>query len=89
VVTTTLARGDVAASAPDTLDPAPEPARHQRYDDFPPQKFYEEVCLLEQPFIKDDKQTVGDVVKDVVGTIGENITVRRFARFELGEELPN
>lgn len=52
-------------------------------------KFYEEICLLDQPFIKDDKKTVGDMVKEAIGQIGENISVRRFARFQLGEELPN
>lgn len=50
-------------------------------------KFYQEICLLDQPFIKDDKKKVSDIVKEAVGTIGENISVRRFARFQLGEEL--
>jgi elongation factor Ts len=50
-------------------------------------KWYEEVCLLEQPFIKDDKKTVGQVVADKVSTIGENIKIRRFVRFVLGEGL--
>jgi elongation factor Ts len=45
------------------------------------------VVLLEQPFIKDPKQTIGDLVKAAIGKLGENIVVRRFARFELGEEL--
>jgi len=48
-------------------------------------KFYEEACLLEQPFIKDDKKTVGEVVKETIAATGENIQVRRFARFQLGE----
>jgi elongation factor Ts len=51
------------------------------------EKFYHEVCLLEQPFIKNDKETVEDVVKATIGKLGENIVVRRFARFNLGEEL--
>jgi len=50
-------------------------------------KFYSESCLLEQPFVKDDKQTVGDLVKAVSGKTGENIQVRRFARFLLGEAM--
>ena len=50
-------------------------------------KFYEEVCLLDQAFIKDDKKKVKDLVTDVIGTLGENIIVRRFSRFELGEPL--
>ena len=48
-------------------------------------KFYEERVLLEQPFVKDDKQTVGQLVKAVSGKLGENVVVRRFARFQLGE----
>jgi elongation factor Ts len=50
-------------------------------------KYYAEVCLLEQPFVKDDKQTVGELVKAVSGKTGENIQVRRFARFMLGESV--
>ena len=49
-------------------------------------KFYAEVCLLEQPFIKDDKIVVGDLVKQMSSKTGENIVVRRFARFRLGAE---
>ncbi|HEX9581109.1 MAG TPA: translation elongation factor Ts [Gemmatimonadales bacterium] len=48
-------------------------------------KFYQERVLLEQPFVKDDKQTVGQLVKAVSGKVGENVVVRRFARFGLGE----
>ncbi|MGH7671837.1 MAG: translation elongation factor Ts [Gemmatimonadales bacterium] len=47
-------------------------------------KFYEERVLLEQKFVKDDKRTVGELVKDLSGKTGEKIEVRRFARFELG-----
>jgi elongation factor Ts len=47
-------------------------------------KFYEESVLLEQKFIKDDKQTVGDLVRAMAAKTGEKIEVRRFARFELG-----
>lgn len=50
-------------------------------------KYYEEVCLLEQKFVKDDSKTVGDILTDAVSRIGENIQVRRFARFVLGEGL--
>ena len=49
-------------------------------------KWYAEVCLLEQPF-RDADQTVGDLVTEAIATIGENIRVRRFARYALGEEL--
>lgn len=48
-------------------------------------KFFAEVCLLNQPFIKDDSITVGDLIKQYIAKIGENITVRRFVRFEVGE----
>jgi len=47
-------------------------------------KFYQENVLLEQPFVKDDKVTVGDLVKALSGKTGEKVQVRRFARFELG-----
>ena len=49
-------------------------------------RFYSEVCLLEQPFIKDDKQTVQGLVQAASAKTGENIVVRRFARFRLGQE---
>ena len=51
------------------------------------EKFYGEVCLLEQPFVRDDKKKVSDVVAEAVAKIGENIQVRRFARYVLGEGL--
>jgi elongation factor Ts len=50
-------------------------------------KFYEEVCLLDQKFIKDDGKTIDQLVKESVATIGENIKIRRFVRFEMGEGL--
>jgi len=50
-------------------------------------KFVQDICLLEQPFIKDDKKTVGQVMTDAVARIGENIQIRRFARYVLGEGL--
>ena len=49
-------------------------------------KFYKEQVLLEQPFVKDDKLVVGDLVKSLSGKVGENIIVRRFARLEVGAE---
>ncbi len=48
-------------------------------------KFYEEVCLLEQPFIKDQTQTIAQIIATRVGKLGENISVRRFARFKVGD----
>lgn len=48
-------------------------------------KFYEEVCLLEQPFIKENTTTVQELIKQLIAKLGENITVARFARFKIGE----
>jgi elongation factor Ts len=48
-------------------------------------RFYKDVCLLEQAFIKQSDRSVTDVVQEAVARLGENITVRRFARFQLGE----
>ena len=50
------------------------------------EKFFAEICLLEQPYIRDDKTTVGDLVRHASSKTGENIQVRRFARFRLGQE---
>lgn len=51
------------------------------------EKFYQETCLLEQPFIKDMDRTVKDLIVEKIAKLGENIEVRRFVRFEVGEEL--
>ena len=48
------------------------------------QKYYEEVCLLEQPFVKEQERKVKDIVNEAIAKIGENIRVRRFTRFQLG-----
>ncbi len=48
-------------------------------------KFYEEVCLLEQPFIKEQSVTISQLIAQKVAKLGENITVRRFARFKVGD----
>ena len=50
-------------------------------------KFYEEICLLEQPFIKDTNLKVRDVLTAMIAKIGENIIIRRFTRYQTGEEL--
>jgi len=49
-------------------------------------KFYEEVCLLDQPYIREDKLKVRDLITQAVAKIGENIKVRRFARLEIGQD---
>lgn len=51
------------------------------------EKYYKEVCLLEQPFIKNPDVTVQQLITEKIAKIGENISVRRFARFELGEGI--
>lgn len=52
------------------------------------ERFYSEVCLLEQEFIKDPDRQVGDLIKDVVARLGENVQVRRFMRYHIGEGVP-
>ena len=49
-------------------------------------KFYGEVCLLQQPYVRDDQITVEGVVKEAIAKLGENIAVRRFTRFQVGED---
>ncbi|MCX7994517.1 MAG: translation elongation factor Ts [candidate division WOR-3 bacterium] len=49
------------------------------------EKFYNSVCLLEQPFVKIPEKTVGDYLKEQIAKFGENIVIRRFVRFRLGE----
>ena len=49
-------------------------------------RFFAEVCLLEQPYIRDDKRTVADIVQEAGAKTGENIVVRRFSRFRLGQD---
>lgn len=50
-------------------------------------KFYKEICLLEQPFIKDPDKTIQQILTEKIATIGENISIRRFVRFEKGEGI--
>ena len=49
------------------------------------EKFFSEVCLLDQPFIKDPDMTVNELINSAISKIGENISIRRFARYQLGE----
>ena len=49
-------------------------------------KFYEQTCLMEQPFVKDEDKTIKDLVEDVLAKLGEKLVLRRFVRYELGEE---
>jgi len=50
------------------------------------EKFYSEVCLLDQPFIKDPKVKISDLLGEIAAKIGENIVIRRFTRYQLGEQ---
>jgi elongation factor Ts len=50
-------------------------------------KFYEDICLLEQKFVKDDSKTIRELVAETAAKCGENVRIRRFVRFELGEGL--
>jgi len=49
------------------------------------EKYYAEICLLEQPYVRDDKKKVEEVIKEKIALLGENIEVNRFCRFEVGE----
>jgi len=52
-------------------------------------KFYEEVCLYEQPFIKENTTSIGELIKSKIAKLGENIAVSRFARFKVGDGTPD
>jgi elongation factor Ts len=51
------------------------------------EKFYQQSCIMEQPFVKDDERTIQDLINDAIAKLGENIVLRRFARYQLGEDL--
>ncbi|NMC57146.1 MAG: translation elongation factor Ts [Eubacteriaceae bacterium] len=50
-------------------------------------KYFKDVCLMEQPFVRDQDKSVTDVVKEIIASIGENIKIRRFVRYQMGEGL--
>ncbi len=91
-----ITRDDIPS---DTLETNRETWRKQALDEGKPEaivdriiqgrqnKFYETSVLVEQPFVKDDEIKIGDLVKQVASKVGEEISIRRFARFELGEPL--
>ena len=69
-------------------DPKPKPANIiEKMVEGRIEKYYKEVCLLEQPFVKDPDKTVGEMVSAAIAKIGEKISVRRFVRYEMGEGL--
>lgn len=51
------------------------------------EKYYKEVCLIEQPFVKDPDKTISDLITESIAKIGENIAIRRFTRYQLGEGI--
>ena len=65
---------------PDVLRKAKEAEHNGKID-----KYYEEAVLLEQPYVRDETKTIKDLVEAAVGVLGENIKIRRFARFDIGE----
>jgi elongation factor Ts len=76
---------ELHSASPDLAGKKPEIA--QRIIDGKIKKWYQEVCLLEQPFVKDDKTTLGKVQTELTAKIGEKISVRRFVRYEVGEGM--
>ncbi len=77
---------EVKAELEKTVPPGKPPAVVTKILEGKLNKWYEEHTLLEQPFVKDDAQTVGELVKSVSGVLGEKIGVRRYVKFALGEE---
>jgi len=68
-------------------DDVPETVREAKSAEYngKVEKFYEEAVLLDQPYVRDDNKTVTELIGAAVGVLGENIKVRRFARFDIGE----
>jgi len=85
IPTDVLEAKTAALLADDTVRSKPEAVR-EKIVDGQLRKWYREVCLLEQPF-RDEERTVRELVNESIATIGENIRVRRFTRYALGEEL--
>jgi elongation factor Ts len=76
------ARADFAAAVP----PGKPPEVARKIVDGKLNKWFEEHCLLDQPFVKDDSMSVGDLINSVVGVLGEKIRVRRFTKYALGDQ---
>jgi elongation factor Ts len=77
---------EVKAELEKTVPPGKPPEIVEKIVSGKLNKWYEEHTLLEQPFVKDDAQTVGELVNSVSGVLGEKIRVRRYVKFALGEE---
>jgi elongation factor Ts len=74
----------VAAIAPTYVLPSEVPQAEIDEAGIPAEKYYEQVALLAQPFVKDGSQTIEDKIKAAIAKLGENIVVRRFVRYEIG-----
>jgi elongation factor Ts len=74
----------IAATNPRYIRPEEVPAEEIAASGQPAEKYYEEVALLAQPFVKDGSQTIEDKIKATVAKVRENIVVRRFTRYEIG-----
>jgi elongation factor Ts len=74
-------RTELASSVP----PGKAPEIAQKIVEGKLNKWYEEHCLLDQPFVRDDSMSVGDMINRLVGVLGENIKVRRFTKYALGD----
>lgn len=78
----------VAATGPSYLKKEDVPAEVlTKVEDGRADEFLKEACLLEQPFIKDPSRTVDSLIKETIAVLGENVVVRRFCRYQLGETL--
>jgi len=88
---------DIADVPPDVIESEKTIARNRALQEGKPEKvvdkivegrlekFYQETCLLQQPFVKDESVKIADLLKQTITAIGENVIIRRFARWELGE----
>jgi len=88
---------DIADVPPDVIESEKAIARNRALQEGKPEKvldkivegrlekFYQENCLLQQPFVKDESVKISDLLKQTITAIGENVIIRRFARWELGE----
>lgn len=74
----------IAATAPGYITPAEVPQAEIDESGLPAEKYYEQVALLTQPYVKDGSQTIEDKIKATIAKVGENIVVRRFVRYEIG-----
>src|SRR3990172_4643548 len=77
----------IAAGAPQWVKQEDVPESVLKKVEGPTENFLNEAVLLRQPYVRDEKRTIHDLINENVGSIGENIVVRRFARWELGELL--